>query len=61
MLARYCIAYAERSGANHVWCTARTSALTFYQNLGFSIVGEFFSLPAMSEERYVRMELAFSG
>ncbi|WP_322060274.1 GNAT family N-acetyltransferase [Paraburkholderia sp. J63] len=60
-LARYCIAYAKRSGAESVWCAARISALTFYQNLGFSMIGEICSRADMGEERFVRMELAFSG
>jgi len=59
-LARYCIAYAERSDAKFVWCTARMCALTFYQNLGFSMVGEPFSRAEMGEEKFVRMELVFS-
>jgi predicted GNAT family N-acyltransferase len=60
-LARYCIAYAERSDAKFVWCTARMSTMTFYQNLGFSMVGEPFSQAGMGEERFVRMDLAFTA
>jgi len=59
-LARYCIAYAERSNAKFVWCTARMSALTFYQSLGFAMAGEPFLRAEMGKERFVRMELVFS-
>ncbi|MFM0433706.1 GNAT family N-acetyltransferase [Paraburkholderia aspalathi] len=60
-LARYCIAYAKRSDAKLVRCTDKISAFTFYRNLGFSVIGEACSRADMGEERFVRMELDFSG
>jgi GNAT superfamily N-acetyltransferase len=59
-LASYCIAYAQRSGAELVWSTARLSALTFYKRLGFLEVGDPFSRADVAEDQFIRMELRFS-
>lgn len=39
-----CIEHVRASGAEVLWCNARTGALGFYQRLGFETVGDEFEI-----------------
>jgi GNAT superfamily N-acetyltransferase len=39
------IRVAKTSGARLVWCNARAGARSFYEKLGFAVVGDRFELP----------------
>lgn len=41
---RRCIEHVRETGAEVLWCNARTSALGFYQRLGFETVGDEFDI-----------------
>lgn len=42
-----CVDYIRQRGAEILWCTARTTALHFYQRNGFETVGEEFEIPGV--------------
>ncbi|MGH9736636.1 MAG: GNAT family N-acetyltransferase [Candidatus Acidiferrales bacterium] len=55
-LAEDCFAYARSQGGTVVWCSARLSAIGFYQAVGFEPHDESFTLPEYSSEQYVLMK-----
>ena len=59
-LAESCLDYARRQGGTTGWCTARISAVGFYEALAFRQQGSAFRLPEYSEEDYVLMAVALS-
>jgi GNAT superfamily N-acetyltransferase len=44
-LVEACLAHIAQQGGALLWCNARTSALPFYQSLGFRTHGEQFDVP----------------
>jgi GNAT superfamily N-acetyltransferase len=44
-LIQACVAHATAHGGQILWCNGRTSAIPFYQALGFQVVGEEFEVP----------------
>lgn len=48
-----CIAEARRTGANWIWCNARTPAAGFYGRHGFEVQGGVFDIPTAGP--HVRM------
>jgi ribosomal protein S18 acetylase RimI-like enzyme len=60
-LTEECVAYAQSKRGSFVWCSARMSAVSFYDSLGFrAVAGEPFSLPEYSPESYIVMRLCLS-
>lgn len=43
-LVKFAIAYIKNTNAQYIWCNARTSAVGFYQKLGFQLMGEEFEI-----------------
>ncbi|TCC92235.1 GNAT family N-acetyltransferase [Pedobacter frigiditerrae] len=43
-LVEFAIEYIKKTKAQYIWCNARTSAIKFYQKLGFDLVGEEFEI-----------------
>jgi predicted GNAT family N-acyltransferase len=43
-LIEFAIDYIKQSDAQYIWCNARTSAVKFYQKLGFELVSEEFEI-----------------
>lgn len=52
-----CIDFARNIDAEILWCNARTSALGFYEKLGFEIVGKEFEIPDVGPHFRMLMEL----
>jgi GNAT superfamily N-acetyltransferase len=44
-LIQACIAHAAAHGGKILWCNGRTSAIPFYEALGFQAIGEVFESP----------------
>jgi GNAT superfamily N-acetyltransferase len=44
-LVQACESFARTSGMKLIWCNARTTAVGFYQKLGWMIVSEEFKIP----------------
>jgi len=44
-LIRTCLEYIAAQGGRIVWCSGRTTALTFYQALGFQVWGDEYEVP----------------
>lgn len=43
-LIAFAIAYINNTNAEYLWCNARTSAIKFYEKLGFELIGEEFEI-----------------
>lgn len=43
-LVAFAIKYIKESDAEYVWCNARTSAVKFYEKMGFELVSEEFEI-----------------
>ena len=43
-LIEFAVEYIKKTNAQYIWCNARTSAIQFYQKLGFNIVSEEFEV-----------------
>jgi GNAT superfamily N-acetyltransferase len=56
-----CVAHARTLGGRRVWCSARVTVAEFYRRHGFVAVGEPFTLPQYSDERYIRMDCALAA
>ncbi|MBI4785571.1 MAG: GNAT family N-acetyltransferase [Chloroflexi bacterium] len=44
-LVRACLAHVAAHGGTMLWCLGRTSALAFYNSLGFQATGDEFDVP----------------
>src|SRR6185437_15184682 len=56
-LAERCLEYVRSQGGALVWCSARSSAVDFYESLGFESQEKPFALPEYSSEPYLLMTL----
>jgi GNAT superfamily N-acetyltransferase len=52
-----CADFARTSGAQILWCNARTTAIGFYQKLGFESVGDEFEIPDVGPHYRMRLRL----
>lgn len=43
-LVEFAVDYIKNTNAQYIWCNARTSAIKFYQKLGFELVSEEFEI-----------------
>lgn len=43
-LIKFAIAYIKNTNAQYIWCNARTTAIRFYQKLGFELASEEFEI-----------------
>jgi predicted GNAT family N-acyltransferase len=43
-LIEFAVDYIKQTNAQYLWCNARTSAIKFYQKLGFELVSEEFEI-----------------
>ncbi|RZK57701.1 MAG: GNAT family N-acetyltransferase [Pedobacter sp.] len=43
-LVEFAVAYIKKTNAQYIWCNARTSAVKFYEKLGFELVSEEFEI-----------------
>ena len=43
-LIQFAVEYIKNTNAQYIWCNARTSAIKFYQNLGFELISEEFEI-----------------
>lgn len=43
-LIEFAINYIKNTNAQYIWCNARSSAIKFYQKLGFELVSEEFEI-----------------
>jgi predicted GNAT family N-acyltransferase len=46
-LVAYAVEYIKKTNAQYIWCNARTSAIEFYQKLGFELISEEFEIPGV--------------
>ncbi|MGH7823531.1 MAG: GNAT family N-acetyltransferase, partial [Candidatus Binatia bacterium] len=53
-LMQACEAHAARRGGALVWCNARTTAVAFYERLGYRALGGVFDVPGVGP--HVRMQ-----
>lgn len=51
------IAEARAHQASYLWCDAREVAFLFYENLGFTYIGEPFDIPHIGPHRRMRLQL----
>jgi predicted GNAT family N-acyltransferase len=43
-LVQFAVAYIKKTKTQYIWCNARTSAVKFYEKLGFNLVSEEFEI-----------------
>ena len=43
-LVEFAVDYIKKTNAEYIWCNARTSAIKFYQKIGFELVSEEFEI-----------------
>lgn len=43
-IIKFAVEYIRNTNAQYIWCNARTSAIQFYQKLGFELVSEEFEM-----------------
>ncbi|WP_316765172.1 GNAT family N-acetyltransferase [Pedobacter frigiditerrae] len=43
-LVQFAVEYIKKTNAQYIWCNARTSAVKFYEKLGFDLVSEEFEI-----------------
>jgi len=46
-----CLAHAWSTGAELLWCNARTTAAGYYERMGFLVIPDTFELPAIGPHR----------
>ncbi len=52
-----CINNIKNSGDKHLWCNARTSAIKFYQKMGFKITSQEFLIPDIGPHYIMEIEI----
>lgn len=52
-LLQYVISFCQQQHGTILWCNARTTAVPFYENFGFTVTGSFFE---QNNIAYVKME-----
>lgn len=43
-LVQFAVEYISKTNAEYIWCNARSSAIPFYQKLGFELLSEEFEI-----------------
>lgn len=61
VLIKLCCDHAKRRGGRLVWCTARESARSFYEALGFTSSSAPFKLPSRGELLFYEMHYVLPG
>jgi uncharacterized protein (TIGR00290 family) len=56
-LVKACVSYVTARQGQEIWCNGRVTALSFYQALGFEIVGEPFDVPESGPHYQMRRTL----
>ncbi len=56
-LVHACASHAEQHGGTLLWCVGRTSALPFYESLGFRATGDEFETPGTGPHYIMRRPL----
>ncbi|WP_199120659.1 GNAT family N-acetyltransferase [Pedobacter sp. ASV28] len=59
VLLKYGIAYIQNTNAKYIWCNARSSAVGFYQKLGFVIASDEFEIQGVGP--HYKMTLNFEN
>ena len=57
-LVRACMAHVAAHGGTSLWCKGRTSALAFYNSLGFQATGDEFDVPDTGPHFIMRRPVA---
>jgi GNAT superfamily N-acetyltransferase len=60
-LVQKCIDYVKGQGGHSLWCHARTSAIGFYDSLGFKRIGNEFEIESIGPHYMAQLELNKSG
>jgi predicted GNAT family N-acyltransferase len=56
-LVQFAIAYIKNTNARYIWCNARTSAVVFYEKIGFRKISEQFEIVGVGPHVEMIMEL----
>lgn len=46
-LIKFAVDYIKNTNAKYLWCNARTSAVNFYEKIGFEVVSSAFDIPGV--------------
>ncbi len=44
-IIKFAVEYIKNTNAQYIWCNARTSAIEFYQRIGFELISAEFEIP----------------
>ncbi len=61
LMVKLCLDHVEKEGGRLAWCTARESALKFYELLGFVSFTPPFTLPSRGDVRFYEMHYVLPG
>lgn len=56
-LVQFAVEYIRKTNAQYIWCNARTSAVKFYEKLGFEIISEVFEIPEVGPHYEMMLKL----
>lgn len=56
-LVNFAINHLKNLGVNYIWCNARTSAVKFYEKIGFEIVSDEFEIAGVGPHYEMTLKL----